>query len=84
MNTIFTKAYNGEFLSVEEGIEIYKNAKTSDLIFIANQIKNKIHKNNIVGWQIDRNINITNACIAQCKFCNFYVKPNSDNVYGGY
>jgi cyclic dehypoxanthinyl futalosine synthase len=81
MNDLFLKAYKGEFLTLEEGVELYKNAKTSDLIFVANQIKNKIHKNNIVGWQIDRNINITNACVAQCKFCNFYVKPNSEKVY---
>jgi len=81
MKKLFTKAYNSEFLSLEEGLELYKNAKTSDLIFTANSIRKKIHPNNIVGWQIDRNVNITNACIAQCKFCNFYVKPNSENVY---
>jgi len=81
MKKLFTKAYTGEFLSLAEGLELYNNAKTSDLIFTANSIRKKIHPNNIVGWQIDRNVNITNACIAQCKFCNFYVKPNSDKVY---
>ena len=81
MKDLFTKAYKGEFLSLKEGLELYNNAKTSDLIFVANKIRQKIHPNNIVGWQIDRNVNITNACIAQCKFCNFYVKPNSENVY---
>ena len=24
-----------------------------------------------VTWQIDRNVNTTNVCIANCKFCNF-------------
>jgi len=81
MKKLFTKAYTGAFLSLVEGLELYNNAKTSDLIFTANSIRKKIHPNNIVGWQIDRNVNITNACIAQCKFCNFYVKPNSDKVY---
>ena len=81
MKNLLEKAYKGEFLSLEEGLELYKNAKTSDLIFTANLIRKKLHPNNIVGWQIDRNVNITNACVAQCKFCNFYVKPNSDKVY---
>jgi cyclic dehypoxanthinyl futalosine synthase len=27
-----------------------------------------------VSWQIDRNVNITNACISGCVFCNFHCK----------
>ena len=29
----------------------------------------------IVTWQIDRNVNTTNVCVANCKFCNFFVPP---------
>lgn len=30
----------------------------------------------VVTWQIDRNVNITNVCISGCKFCNFHCKPH--------
>ncbi|MFQ8807244.1 MAG: radical SAM protein [Alistipes indistinctus] len=36
----------------------------------------------VVTWQIDRNVNITNVCISGCKFCNFHCKPHqSDKAY---
>ena len=30
----------------------------------------------VVTWQIDRNVNITNVCISGCRFCNFHCKPH--------
>jgi len=80
-NIIYQKALNQEFLSFDEAIEIYKNAPLSDLIYIANEIRIIKHPENIVTWIIDRNVNITNACIAQCKFCNFHKKPKAEGIY---
>jgi cyclic dehypoxanthinyl futalosine synthase len=34
-----------------------------------------------VTWQIDRNVNTTNVCIANCKFCNFYRIPGHPDAY---
>ncbi|MEY3444525.1 MAG: hypothetical protein RLZZ519_2806 [Bacteroidota bacterium] len=48
-----------------------------DLMYVANEIR-KIKKQDtpgIVTWQIDRNVNTTNVCVANCKFCNFFVPP---------
>ncbi len=81
MEKIFSKALNLEFLSLNEALDLYNNAPITDLMVVANKIRNILHPNNIVGWQIDRNVNITNSCIAQCSFCNFYVHPKADNVY---
>jgi cyclic dehypoxanthinyl futalosine synthase len=36
---------------------------------------------NVVTWQIDRNVNTTNVCVANCKFCNFYRKPGHIESY---
>jgi cyclic dehypoxanthinyl futalosine synthase len=40
-------------------------------MFIADNIRRQKHHGNKVSWQIDRNVNITNVCIAGCSFCNF-------------
>jgi len=80
-NEIYKKALDLEFLTVQEGLLLYEEAPLQELIYIGNQLR-KIHNaENIVTWQIDRNVNITNACISQCKFCNFYKKPKDEGVY---
>lgn len=81
IDKLLQRAIKLEFLSFDEGLFLYKNAELSDLIFAANEIRFKLHPTNNVTWLIDRNVNITNACVAQCKFCNFHCKPNSENVY---
>ena len=83
MNTelLYKKALNLEFLNFEEGLHLYTTAPTPDLMFIANEIRKRLSPKGIVGWQIDRNINITNVCIAQCKFCNFYRRIDANDTY---
>jgi cyclic dehypoxanthinyl futalosine synthase len=80
---IYSKALSLEFLNLEEGLYLYEKVPVSELMWLANEIKIKIlgYSANNVSWIIDRNVNITNACIAQCKFCNFYRKPNAEDVY---
>lgn len=79
---LLKRAQNLEFLSIEEGIFLYENAPTSELMFVANEIRNiKKNNSNKVTWQIDRNLNTTNVCIANCKFCNFYRIPGHAEAY---
>jgi cyclic dehypoxanthinyl futalosine synthase len=78
---IYKKALGFEFLTTEEGLLLYEKAPLEELIYIGNQLRKIQKPGNIVTWQIDRNVNITNACISQCKFCNFYKKPNDEHIY---
>lgn len=80
-NAIFEKALNQEAISKEESLYIYNNSSTSTLGFIANEIRKKLHPDNKVGWIIDRNVNITNICIAGCSFCNFHRKITQVDTY---
>jgi len=78
---LYKKALGLKFLTTEEGLLLYEKAPLEELIFVGNELR-KIHKSgNQVTWQIDRNVNITNACISQCKFCNFYKSPRDESVY---
>jgi cyclic dehypoxanthinyl futalosine synthase len=81
MNTseLLNRALDLDFLSLEEGVHLYHHATTAELMFTANEIR-KIKKKDtagIVTWQIDRNVNTTNVCVANCKFCNFFVPPTA-------
>jgi cyclic dehypoxanthinyl futalosine synthase len=82
VQSLLKRALNLEFLTIEEGVFLYENAPTNELMFVANDIRNiKKHNSNIVTWQIDRNVNTTNVCIANCKFCNFYRIPGHAEAY---
>jgi len=83
MNThsLLKRALNFEFLSMEEGVFLFKNAATADLAFVANELRKIQKPDGKVTWQIDRNVNTTNVCIANCKFCNFYRIPGHNEAY---
>ena len=81
INKLYKKALRQEWLSADEGLYLYEHASISELMFIGNQLRKKQLPNKKVGWIIDRNVNITNVCIAQCKFCNFYCRPGASNAY---
>lgn len=48
---------------------------------MAFDIKNTLHKNKITTFIIDRNINYTNICWVDCKFCAFKRRINEDGAY---
>lgn len=81
VNSLLKRALNFEFLSIEEGVFLFKNAATSELAFVANELRKIQKPDGKVTWQIDRNVNTTNVCIANCKFCNFYRIPGHKEAY---
>jgi cyclic dehypoxanthinyl futalosine synthase len=81
INTLFQKALDFQFLSVAEGVFLFENAALADLMLIADTLRKKQVPHGKVTWQIDRNVNTTNVCIANCKFCNFYRIPGHSEAY---
>lgn len=78
---LYSKALKFEFLSLEEGMFLFEHAPLSELMFVANEMKKHHVPHGKVTWQIDRNVNTTNVCIANCKFCNFYRIPGHAEAY---
>ena len=78
---LISRALKKEFLSANEGQFLYENTPTADLMFAANELKKMQVPGNKITWQIDRNVNTTNACTANCKFCNFFRHPKHEDVY---
>lgn len=81
VESLLKRALNFEFLSAEEGEFLFHNAATSELMLVADELKNQQKKHKKVTWIIDRNLNTTNVCIANCKFCNFYRIPGHEEAY---
>jgi cyclic dehypoxanthinyl futalosine synthase len=78
---LYKKALDMGFLTVEEGVLLFEQAPLTDLMYVANELRKKQVPYEKVTWQIDRNVNTTNVCIANCKFCNFYRIPGHPDAY---
>lgn len=60
---------------------LFNEAPLTELMFVADSLRKKQVPHGRVTWQIDRNVNTTNVCIANCKFCNFYRIPGHAEAY---
>ena len=81
LNYLYEKALALNSLNREEGLSLYTQAPLEELMYIANKIRQIHNPGKIVGWMIDRNVNITNICFSQCSFCNFCRKKGSEDAY---
>jgi cyclic dehypoxanthinyl futalosine synthase len=66
------KAGAGERLSREEGVALLREGELLELGMLADAVRERLHPEGVVTYIIDRNINYTNVCTAQCAFCAFY------------
>ncbi len=81
LNDLYKRALDFEFLTVEEGVFLFEHAPLAELMYVANELRIKQVPHGKVTWIIDRNVNTTNVCIANCKFCNFYRIPGHPDAY---
>ncbi|HEY4061786.1 MAG TPA: cyclic dehypoxanthinyl futalosine synthase [Puia sp.] len=81
LSTLYTKALQREFLEIEEGMFLFEHAPLTELMYVADELRRIQVPHGKVTWQIDRNVNTTNVCIANCKFCNFYRIPGHADAY---
>ena len=78
---LYQRALDFEPLKIEEGAFLFRHAPLAELMFVANELRKQQVPHGKVTWQIDRNVNTTNVCIANCKFCNFYRIPGHAEAY---
>ena len=81
LSDLYARAMRFEFLSIEEGVYLFEHAPLAELTYIANELRKIQVPHGKVTWIIDRNMNTTNVCVANCKFCNFYRIPGHAEAY---
>lgn len=76
-DNIFAKALDRQTLTRDEAYWLWEEAPLERLAAVADKVRRDVVPDkDVVTWQIDRNVNITNVCISGCKFCNFHCKPH--------
>jgi cyclic dehypoxanthinyl futalosine synthase len=68
-------------ISKKEALRLIQNEDLITLGKMATKIKKNLHPKGITTFVIDRNINYTNICWVNCKFCAFYRKENDKDAY---
>lgn len=68
-------------LTMQEGAELLHQNDVLALGKSANAIREKLHPGKKVTFVIDRNINYSNICISECKFCAFYRPVGHNDAY---
>ena len=56
-------------------LDFYANAPLVELGAEADRVRREKHPHGTVTYIVDRNINYTNVCVADCGFCAFYRRP---------
>lgn len=68
-------------LSVNEAIKLIKEAPLKELGKMALEKKRELHPKKVTTFVVDRNINYTNICFVDCKFCAFKRKAKDEDAY---
>ena len=79
--SLLDKAIAGERLTPEEGVALLESHDLPALGAAADAVCKRLHPEPFRTYNIDRNINYTNACTAVCDFCAFYRPPDHPEVY---
>ncbi|WP_043902647.1 dehypoxanthine futalosine cyclase [Helicobacter cetorum] len=70
MNFLWERGFNMR-VSREDLLDLMQNAPLKELGQRALKIKERLHPENLTTFIVDRNINYTNICFVDCKFCAF-------------
>jgi cyclic dehypoxanthinyl futalosine synthase len=66
---------------IEHWLGVLRDVPLLELGQRAHALRQERAPADIVSYIVDRNINYTNLCITDCKFCAFYRRPKDDEAY---
>ena len=72
---------NYERITNKEALHLLNNASLLELSRLASKRKAQLHPKKVTTFVVDRNINYTNICWVDCKFCAFYRHSKDDDAY---
>ncbi|WP_129125316.1 cyclic dehypoxanthinyl futalosine synthase [Geomonas oryzae] len=81
LNTINEKVASGAELTREEALWCLTEGDLVAVGRIADTIRRTMHPDGCVSFVVDRNVNYTNVCESQCKFCAFYRNAEAPDAY---
>ncbi len=80
LNAIAMKVAAADRLSFEDGVVLYGTDDLPGLGKLADSVRRQKH-GRTTYFNVNRHLNPTNVCYADCKFCGFYRTPRQPDAY---
>lgn len=81
VQSILDRTVAGERLGFDDAVQLMERADLDSLGRAALAVTRRLHPEPVATYVIDRNINYTNICVADCDFCAFYRRPGDPEEY---
>ena len=81
LNTITPKLESATPLDRTEALWLLTEADLLALGRLADNLRRRMHPGQQVSFVVDRNVNYTNVCTTQCRFCAFYRDQSHPDAY---
>ena len=78
---VVERARSGQRLTAAEALLLFERGTLPELGEGAHGVRRRLHPEDVCTYIVDRNINYTNSCITDCKFCAFYRPPGHPEEY---
>jgi dehypoxanthine futalosine cyclase len=66
---------------IAEWLDLLERTPLLELGARADALRARLHPDGIVSYIVDRNINYSNLCVTDCRFCAFYRRPKDGEAY---
>jgi len=80
LGSIREKVENGERLSYEDGVTLYRSPDLLGVGWMANRVRERLH-GNTTYFNVNRHINPTDVCVASCRLCAFGKRAKDPKAY---
>ena len=77
----FAAAEGHTRLSPAEAVSLLESADVLALGTAASAMRARLVPDDEVTFIVDRNVNYTNVCVSECRFCAFYATREAENAY---
>ncbi len=78
---ILNRVEGGERLNAEDAVTLLEDAPFQELGRVAALKRQEAVPGNVATYVFDKNLNTTNVCVVDCKFCAFYKNIESKKAY---
>jgi aminodeoxyfutalosine synthase len=80
LERIREKAEAGERLSYDDGVTMFRSSDLLALGYMANLVRERLH-GDVTYFNVNRHINPTDVCVAQCRLCAFGKQKKDPTSY---
>jgi aminodeoxyfutalosine synthase len=80
LESIAAKVMAGERLHIDDGLALYATTDILALGWLANHVRERLH-GDVTFFNVNRHINPTNVCVADCRLCAFGRKKGDKRGY---